>query len=60
MKIKIFCDSADFKTIKKLGKSSLVSGFTTNPSLMKTAGAKDYKKYSLKLINNCSKNNLWS
>jgi len=55
MKIKIFCDSADFKTIKKLGKSSLVSGFTTNPSLMKTAGAKDYKKYSLKLINNCSK-----
>ena len=55
MKIKIFCDSADFKTIRRLGKSSLVSGFTTNPSLMKTAGAKNYKKYSLKLINNCSK-----
>ncbi len=43
MKIKIFCDSADFKTIKKLNNNSLVSGFTTNPSLMRLAGAKDYK-----------------
>ena len=53
MKIKIFCDSADFKTIKKLGKSSLVSGFTTNPSLMKLSGAKSYKNYSLKLLKLC-------
>jgi len=53
MKIKIFCDSADLKTIKKLNKNSLVSGFTTNPSLMRLAGAKDYKKYSLKLLSVC-------
>ena len=55
MKTKIFCDSADFKTIKKFDKNSLVSGFTTNPSLMKSSGAKDYKGYSLKLLKVCKK-----
>ena len=50
MKTKIFCDSADFKIIKKLNNNSLVSGFTTNPSLMRLAGAKNYKNYSLKLL----------
>ena len=55
MKIKIFCDSADFKTIKKLNNSSLVSGFTTNPSLMRLSGAKIYKNYSLKLLRVCTK-----
>ena len=53
MKTKIFCDSADFKVIKRLNSNSLVSGFTTNPSLMRQSGAKDYKNYSLKLLNIC-------
>jgi transaldolase len=51
MNIKIFCDSADFKIIKKFAKKKLVKGFTTNPSLMRNAGAKNYKKYSLQLLN---------
>ena len=55
MKIKIFCDSADLKIIKKLNNNPLVSGFTTNPSLMRLAGAKDYKNYSLKLLEVCKK-----
>ena len=55
MKIKIFCDSADYKTIKQLNKSSVVQGFTTNPSLMRISGAKDYKNYSLKLLRTCKK-----
>ena len=55
MKTKIFCDSADLKTIKKLNNNSLVSGFTTNPSLMKISGAKNYKNYSLKLLKVCKK-----
>jgi len=55
MKTKIFCDSADFTTIKKLNKNPLVSGFTTNPSLMKLSGAKNYKNYSLKLLKVCKK-----
>ncbi len=55
MKTKIFCDSADYTTIKKLNKNYLVSGFTTNPSLMKQSGAKNYKNYSLKLLKVCKK-----
>ena len=53
MKTKIFCDSADYKTIKKLSSNPLVGGFTTNPSLMRLAGAKNYKNYSLKLLKVC-------
>ena len=53
MKTKIFCDSADIKVIKKFNNNNLVSGFTTNPSLMRAAGAKDYKNYSLKLLSIC-------
>ena len=55
MKTKIFCDSADIKTIKEFNNNSLVNGFTTNPSLMRKAGAKDYKNYSLKLLSVCKK-----
>ena len=55
MKTKIFCDSADYKTIKKLNKNFSVKGFTTNPSLMKLSGAKNYKNYSLKLLKVCKK-----
>ena len=55
MKIKIFCDSADLKIIKRFNKKTLVSGFTTNPSLMRLAGAKNYKSYSLKILKVCNK-----
>ena len=58
MKTKIFCDSADYKIIKKLNKNPLVGGFTTNPSLMRLAGAKDYKNYSLKLLKICKKKSI--
>ena len=54
-KTKIFCDSADIKVIKKLNKNPLVSGFTTNPSLMRISGAKDYKNYSKKILKICKK-----
>ena len=47
---KIFCDIADIKLIKKFNKKTLVKGFTTNPSLMRKAGAKDYKNYSKKIL----------
>ena len=53
MKIEIYCDSADLETIKKLNSNTLVKGFTTNPSLMRLAGAKNYKNYSLKLLDIC-------
>ena len=55
MKTKIFCDSADYKTIKTFQNKSIVDGFTTNPSLMRLSGAKNYKNYSLKILKICKK-----
>ena len=49
-KTKIFCDIADSKAINKFNKKSIVNGFTTNPSLMRKAGAKSYEKYSKILL----------
>ena len=53
MKTKIFCDIAELKIIRKFKKKSIVKGFTTNPSLMRKAGAKDYKLYSKKILKIC-------
>jgi len=50
---KIFCDIADIKQIKIFNKKSIVKGFTTNPSLMRKAGAKDYLSYSKKILKIC-------
>ena len=55
MKTKIFCDSADYKTIKFFNNKNIVDGFTTNPSLMRISGAKSYKDYSLKILRVCKK-----
>ena len=55
MKTKIFCDIADFNVIKFYNKKKIVDGFTTNPSLMRLAGAKNYKNYCLKLLKICKK-----
>tara|TARA_B100001057_G_C22635237_1_gene865984 strand:- start:196 stop:888 length:693 start_codon:yes stop_codon:yes gene_type:complete len=48
--MKIFCDSADYKHFLKFRNDKFVNGFTTNPSLMRLAGAKNYKTYSFKLL----------
>ena len=53
MKTKIFCDIAELDQIKKFNKKKIVKGFTTNPSLMRKAGAKDYKSYSIKILKIC-------
>ena len=55
MKTKIFCDIAAYKIIKYYNSKNYVDGFTTNPSLMRLAGAKDYKDYSLKILKICKK-----
>ncbi|WP_075506041.1 transaldolase family protein [Candidatus Pelagibacter communis] len=53
MNTKIFCDIADLSSIKKFNKKLIVKGFTTNPSLMRKAGAKDYKSYSKHILKVC-------
>ena len=49
-KIKIFADGADLSSIKKYNKNKLIGGFTTNPSIMRKAGVKNYKKFALSLL----------
>ena len=53
MRTKIFCDIADLETIRFFNKKKLVDGFTTNPSLMRLAGAKNYENYCKKLLKIC-------
>ncbi len=53
MNTKIFCDIAELDQVKKFNKKKIVKGFTTNPSLMRKAGAKDYKLYSKKILKIC-------
>ena len=55
MKTKIFCDIAELNSIKKFNKKKIIKGFTTNPSLMRKAGAKDYRSYSQKILKICKK-----
>ncbi len=55
MNTKIFCDIADLPSIAKFNKKDIVKGFTTNPSLMRKAGAKDYKSYSKQILKVCPK-----
>ena len=55
MKTKIFCDIAEINQIRKFNKKKIVKGFTTNPSLMRKAGAKNYKSYSRKILKACPK-----
>ncbi len=53
MSTKIFCDIAELDQIRKFNKKKFVKGFTTNPSLMRKAGAEDYKSYSKKILKIC-------
>ena len=50
---RIFCDIAELNQIRKFNKKKIVKGFTTNPSLMRKTGAKDYKSYSKKILKIC-------
>ncbi|WP_075520855.1 transaldolase family protein [Candidatus Pelagibacter communis] len=51
----IYCDIADIKTIKNYSKKKIVKGFTTNPTLMRKAGAKNYELYSKEILKVCKK-----
>ena len=55
MSIKIFCDIADLDLIKKFNKKKIVKGFTTNPTLMRKAGARNYQSYSKRILKFCQK-----
>ena len=47
---KIYCDIADKSLIKIFNRKKIVKGFTTNPSLMRKAGAKNYENYCKQIL----------
>ena len=50
LNIKMFADGANLDSIIKLNELDFISGFTTNPTLMKKAGIVDYKKFATELV----------
>lgn len=54
LKVKIFADGADLKGILEMHKNPLITGFTTNPTLMRKAGVTDYEAFARKLLENVS------
>ena len=50
LRIKIFADGADLKSMKESAANPLVKGFTTNPTLMRAAGVTDYKAFALDVL----------
>ena len=50
MKIQIYADGCNKKSIKNYLKKTLIKGFTTNPSILKNANVKSYKVFALELL----------
>jgi transaldolase len=50
LNLKIFSDGADLASISSLVQKKWVHGVTTNPSLMKKAGVKDYRAYAKEVL----------
>lgn len=48
--IKVFADGADLEGILRLADDPLISGFTTNPTLMRKAGVEDYEGFARKVL----------
>ena len=55
-KISIYADGANLKDILELNKIKYIKGFTTNPTLMKQSGVKNYKKFAIELLKKIKKN----
>ena len=54
LKVKIYGDGADLEAMKRMDSENLVSGFTTNPTLMARNGIKDYLSFAKQVLNEIS------
>ena len=50
LRIKIFADGADIDTMLRLNDDPLIKGLTTNPSLMRKSGIKDYRAFAKEVL----------
>ena len=51
LRVKIFADGAEISDIIEMNNSSLIQGLTTNPTLMRKAGIKNYKNFAQEVLN---------
>ena len=54
--IELYADGADLEGIKTAAKNPKITGFTTNPTLMRQAGVTDYKAFALEAIEHLKAN----
>jgi len=50
LRVKIFADGADLAGIRAMAATPWVRGFTTNPTLMRKAGVRDYREFALQVL----------
>lgn len=50
LKVKLFADGADIEMIARMARNPLIKGFTTNPTLMRKAGVRDYRSFALSVL----------
>ncbi|MSV27887.1 MAG: transaldolase [Bryobacterales bacterium] len=50
LSVKIFADGADKPSMLKLYRNPVIKGFTTNPTLMRKAGVRDYEAFAMEIL----------
>ena len=50
LKVKLFADGADRAGMLEMRRNPLISGFTTNPTLMRKAGISDYEAFARDIL----------
>jgi transaldolase len=50
LRIKLFCDAADFGQMVNMAQNPVIKGFTTNPSLMRKAGVPSYEEFARRAL----------
>jgi transaldolase len=50
LRVQVFADGADLSTIAERNRNPLIRGFTTNPTLMRQAGVRDYSAFARQLV----------
>ena len=50
LRVKLFADGADFDSIVALAANPMIRGFTTNPTLARNAGVRDYEEFGRRVL----------
>jgi transaldolase len=50
LRVKVFADGADLETMRRLAEDRTIKGFTTNPTLMRQSGVRDYAAFSRQVL----------